>query len=55
MEREFRARNLSPEEYRRIEQAREDAIRHLGDPGITDKELLMLLVNDTGPTWRRGR
>ena len=49
---EFRARNLSPMEVRRVEEARKDAERVLSTP-ITDKELLMLLVSDTAPSWRR--
>ena len=49
---EFRARNLSPQESARVEGARRDAEKALGMP-LTDKELLLLLVNDTAPSWRK--
>jgi hypothetical protein len=51
-QREFRARNLTPSEWGRVDQARKDVLFALGfDP--TDKELLLLLVNDTAPSWRK--
>ena len=52
MGREFRARGLDEAGMRRIEKARADAERALGIP-IGNKELLLLLVNDTAPKWRR--
>ena len=52
MGREFRARGLDEAGVRRIEKARADAERALGIP-IGNKELLLLLVNDTAPKWRR--
>lgn len=51
---EFRVRSFTPAEWSRLEQARKDVRRALGfDP--TDKELLLLLVNDTAPEWRKVR
>lgn len=60
MGREFRARDLSESEAARIEQAKVDVRRaHGHDPEDesypTDKELLLLLVNDTAPSWRKHR
>jgi len=54
---EFRARNLSAADVGRIKRARQDMITALDlDPReATNERLLMLLVNDTAPSWRKGR
>ena len=54
---EFRARNLSEADVGRIKRARQDMITALDlDPReATNERLLMLLVNDTAPSWRKGR
>ena len=50
--RTFKAEGLSPREWGLVERARTDAKRNL-DVEPTNKELLLLLVNDTAPSWRR--
>ncbi len=51
-ERTFKAEGLSESEWDTVEKARSDAKFALGvEP--TNKELLLLLVNDTAPSWRQ--
>ncbi len=53
-ERDFRANSLTPVEWNRVEDARRTAERTL-ETTLTNKELLMLLVNEVGPRWKPGR
>lgn len=59
MGREFRARNLTLQESGRVEDCRkmaEAALESAGLPGdLTDKELLLLLVNEPPAAWRKLR
>ncbi len=51
-ERTFKAEGLSQAQWDAVEKARSDAKFALGvEP--TNKELLLLLVNDTAPSWRQ--
>ena len=51
-ERTFKVPNLTPREWNLVEDARRAAERKL-ETSVTNKELLMLLVNDTAPKWRK--
>ena len=51
-ERTFKAEGLSETEWDMVEKARSDAKFALGvEP--TNKELLLLLIHDTAPSWRQ--
>ena len=53
-ERMFKAPGLTRSDWNRIEDARRAAEKAL-DTELTNKEFLMLLVNDTSPKWRKGK
>jgi len=53
-ERVFKAPGLTRSDWNRIEDARREAEKAL-DTELTNKEFLMLLVNDTSPKWRKGK
>jgi len=51
-ERTFKAEGLSESQWDMVEKARSDATFALGvEP--TNKELLLLLIHDTAPSWRQ--
>ena len=52
-ERTFKVEGLSQSDWNRVEDSRRMAERVLGP--LTNKEFLMTLVNDTSPSWRKGR
>jgi len=53
-ERMFKAPGLTRSDWNQIEDVRREAEKILNTE-LTNKELLMLLVNDRAPKWRKGK